>query len=230
MHKILLVEDEHTLAHGIQLNLEMEGHQITHYASGENVVEAVQNHYFDLIILDIMLPEKNGFQITEEIRTFSDVPIMFISAKNNSTDRIKGLKIGGNDYLAKPFDLEELLLRVNNLLSRNISVTPSEEDNMKINDHLINFKNFTASTNLGEKRLSKKEVDVLKLLLERKGEAVSREEILEKVWSDDTEASSRTIDNFIVNFRKYFEENPKNPQYFLSIRGVGYLLKMPQSA
>lgn len=225
MSDILLVEDESSLAHGIVLNLEIEGHKVNHFDSGENVVEEVKKGFFDLIILDIMLPEVNGFQIAQQIRTFSDVPIMFISAKNNSTDRIKGLKIGGDDYLAKPFDLEELLLRVRLLISRFGKAGAQQDDEIEINGNKVDFKSFIAETQQGEKNLSKKEVEVLKLLVEKEGEAVSREEILQKVWKDDTEASSRTIDNFIVNFRKLFEDNPRDPKHFISVRGVGYRFK-----
>lgn len=226
MTQILLVEDENSLAHGIQLNLEMEGYSVVHLSGGKEVVDTIKKGFFDLLILDIMLPEVNGFEIAESVRSFNKIPIMFISAKNNSTDRVKGLKIGADDYLAKPFDLEELLLRVHLLIARNIPESSSFQDTIEINGNLVNFKSFVAQTQHGEKSLSKKEIEVLKVLIEKEGEAVPREEILQKVWADDAEASSRTIDNFIVNFRKYFETNPKEPEYFQSVRGVGYLFKM----
>jgi two-component system alkaline phosphatase synthesis response regulator PhoP len=151
-----------------------------------------------------------------------EVPIIFLTAKDTSLDRINGLKKGADDYLTKPFHLEELLLRVNNLIKRS---SKSSENVLKIytfGNNKINFTTFVAETINGSFNLTKKEVKLLKLLIDRKDEVVSRQQILQSVWGYDVYPSTRTIDNFILSFRKYFEKNPREPKHFLSIRGVGY--------
>jgi two-component system, OmpR family, alkaline phosphatase synthesis response regulator PhoP len=173
-----------------------------------------------------MLPEIDGISVTQNIRlTNNEVPILILSAKNNSSDRVLGLKKGADDYLTKPFDLEELLLRVQKLISKNKKL----QDRSTIGDvysfggHSINFKAQEAVNSKGEKiELSKKESMLLKLLIENKNEVVTREKILQSVWGYNVYPTTRTIDNFILNFRKYFEEDSRNPRYFHSVRGVGY--------
>ena len=177
------------------------------------------------MILDVMLPEIDGFQVAETIRLEnSEVPIMFLTAKNTSEDRVMGLKKGADDYLVKPFNLEELILRVANLVKRSLKGDELKELNSyKIGDKTIYFNSFELKSDDGTiTPLTKKETMLLKLLIERRNEAVSREQILETVWNYDVYPSTRTIDNFILTFRKYFEPDQKNPTYFHSIRGVGY--------
>ena len=170
-----------------------------------------------------MLPDVDGYQICEQVRLSNmEVPIIFLTAKDTSLDRINGLKKGADDYLTKPFHLEELLLRVNNLIKRS---SKSSENVLKIytfGNNKINFTTFVAETINGSFNLTKKEVKLLKLLIDRKDEVVSRQQILQSVWGYDVYPSTRTIDNFILSFRKYFEKNPREPKHFLSIRGVGY--------
>lgn len=220
MIHICIVEDEQSLAEMIQLNLELEGYQTTVYRDGEvarNMLES--EHAFDLIILDVMLPGVSGIELCKHLRTYSDVPILFLSAKGTTTDRIEGLKAGANDYLPKPFDLEELLLRVGILAN----VQP-QLDHVQIGDKSVNFKTYEVldSEMTLIKRISKREVDLIQLFVQQEGEVVSRSEILDKVWGKDQFPTSRTIDNYILSFRKLFEEDAKNPVYFHSIRGVGY--------
>lgn len=222
MQKICLVEDEKNIADLIQLNLELEGYTVTVFNNGMTAKEALGDpDLFDLIILDVMLPEMNGVDLCRFIRTKSNVPVLFLSAKGTTSDRIQGLKAGGNDYLPKPFDLEELLLRVAVLTNNG---KQEEEETVQIGSHLVNFKTFVV-TNLQTKEdltLSKKEVGIIKLFNSKRGEVVSRNEILDEVWGTDQFPTTRTIDNFILNFRKIFEEDPRSPKYFHSVRGVGY--------
>ncbi|HQK97534.1 MAG TPA: response regulator transcription factor [Bacteroidia bacterium] len=224
--RILLVEDEQSLLETIKLNLELEGYKVQSASDGKKALKAFKQERFDLIILDVMLPEMDGFTVCEAIRLDNQqVPILFLTAKHSSADRINGLKIGGDDYLTKPFNLEELLLRVQILLKRsNITVENKQSlNNFNFDDFAINFTEMTVLTPEGKTiNLTKKENALLKLLIERKNEVVSREHILETVWGYDIYPSTRTIDNFIVSFRKYFESDPSNPKHFHSVRGVGY--------
>lgn len=223
--RILLVEDEEHLLEAIKLNLELEGYKVTTANDGKKALKVFKEERFNLIILDVMLPEIDGFQVAETIRLENtEVPIMFLTAKNTSEDKITGLKKGADDYLVKPFNLEELILRVNNLVKRGLSGEEKKELNTyKIGDKTIYFNSFELRNDDGSVTpLTKKETMLLKLLIERRNEAVSREQILETVWNYDVYPSTRTIDNFILTFRKYFEPDQKNPVYFHSIRGVGY--------
>ncbi|MCO4292482.1 response regulator transcription factor [Solitalea sp. MAHUQ-68] len=224
--RILLVEDEEHLLEAIKLNLELEGYHVTTAMDGKKALRLIKEERFNLVLLDVMLPEIDGFQVAETIRLQNyDVPILFLTAKNTSEDRVMGLKKGADDYLTKPFNLEELILRVGILVKRSLRNTEEGKslNTYKIGDKEINFTSFELTTDDGiTTMLTKKEVMLLKLLIERKGEVVSREQILETVWNYDVFPSTRTIDNFILSFRKYFEPNPKEPRYFHSIRGVGY--------
>ncbi len=223
--RILLVEDEQTLTETIKLNLEMEGYHVTPAADGRKALKLFKEGRYNLVILDVMLPEMSGFTVCESIRLENmEVPILFLSAKNHSNDRITGLKLGGDDYLTKPFNLEELLLRVSNLIKRSKqSTTPAAISTYNLNGININFAQLEITASSGQvTHLTKKESLLLKLLIEKKNEVVSREHILETVWGYDIYPSTRTIDNFIVTFRKYFEPDPANPKYFLSVRGIGY--------
>jgi two-component system alkaline phosphatase synthesis response regulator PhoP len=223
---VLLVEDEENLHEALKLNLELEGYEVSSAYDGATALKAVENEYFDLIIMDIMLPEVDGIDVTQNIRlTNNEVPILILSAKNNSEDRVLGLKKGADDYLTKPFNLEELLLRVKKLIQKNKKLQEKSTlgDSYSFGGHQLNFKAQEAITKSGEKiALSKKETMLLKLLIENKNEVVTREKILQSVWGYNVYPTTRTIDNFILNFRKYFEEDSRNPMYFYSVRGVGY--------
>ncbi len=223
---VLVAEDEESLRETLKLNLELEGYEVTTAETGPAVLKTVKNEYFDLIILDIMLPEIDGITICETIRMqHNDVPILFLSARNSSSDRVEGLKKGGDDYLTKPFNLEELLLRVDKLIVKNkkIKEPQSVGDNYEFAGCKINFSAHECSDKNGQpQELSKKEAALLKLLIEHEGQVVSREQILQIVWGYNVYPTTRTIDNFILNFRKYFEKDSRNPVHFHSIRGIGY--------
>ena len=227
MHKfeILVVEDEENLHDALKLNLEMEGYNVSSSFDGADALKQIQSAHFDLIILDIMLPSLDGFAITESVRLqHIETPILILSAKNTSANRVQGLKFGADDYLTKPFNLEELLLRVSKLLRKSTSVpTSSINEVYSFSGHQINFKLQEALNVKGEKiALTKKESMLLQLLIENKNTVVTREKILQLVWGYKVYPTTRTIDNFILSFRKYFEQDPKSPNHFISIRGVGY--------
>ena len=223
---ILLVEDEEHLQEALKLNLEIEGYEVTNSSDGANALQQVQKEHFDLIILDVMLPEIDGITVCETIRlTNTEIPILILSAKSSSADRVLGLKKGADDYLTKPFNLEELLLRVDKLVkkSERLAVSQTIPDVYTFGKNKIDFKAQECITKSGHKiLLSKKEIMLLKLLIENKNEVVTREKILQAVWGYQVYPTTRTIDNFILSFRKYFEANSRNPKYFHSVRGVGY--------
>ena len=223
---ILLVEDEENLHESLKMNLELQGYQLTSAFDGLQALKAVQNEYFDLIIMDVMIPEVDGFNVTQNIRlTNTEVPILMLSAKDSSADKVTGLKKGADDYLTKPFNLEELLLRVQKLIEKNKRLQKSStiDDTYSFGGNTVDFKAQQATTSRGEKiDLSKKEAMLLKLLIENKNDVVPREKILQAVWGYNVYPTTRTIDNFILSFRKYFEEDSRNPKYFHSVRGVGY--------
>lgn len=222
--RILLVEDEDNIRDAVKLNLELEGYEVVSTGNGKKALELISGQHFDLLMLDVMLPDVDGFTITEQVRlTNTEVPILILTAKDMAQDRITGLKKGADDYITKPFNLEELLLRVGILLRRSQRIKGEAPELYEFGRNKVNFNTFEAITWKGEGiTLTKKEAMLLKLLVERKNEVVSRNQILQAVWGYDVFPSTRTIDNFILAFRKYFEEDAKNPLYFHSIRGVGY--------
>lgn len=223
---ILLVEDEENFHEALKLNLELEGYQVVSAMDGIGAIKQLQGQYFDLMILDIMLPEMDGIEVLETIRIQNNgIPVLILSAKNTSADRVMGLKKGADDYLTKPFNLEELLLRVKKLIDKNNKLQDKESvgDVYQFGQNKIDFRAQEATTKRGDTvQLSKKETMLLKLLIENKNEVVTREKILQTVWGYNVYPTTRTIDNFILNFRKYFEEDSRNPKYFHSARGVGY--------
>jgi two-component system alkaline phosphatase synthesis response regulator PhoP len=223
---ILVVEDEEHLQEALKLNLELEGYEVTSASTGSIALKKVENEYFDLILLDVMLPELDGFDVCEHIRLKNiETPILMLSARSGSADRVLGLKKGADDYLTKPFNLEELLLRVEKLINKNRKLQERSTlgDSFSFGGNIIDFKAQTAINAKQENfSLSKKEIMLLRLMIEYKNEVVSREKILQAVWGYQVFPTTRTIDNFILNFRKYFEDDPREPKHFHSVRGVGY--------
>ncbi len=223
---ILLVEDEENLQEALKLNLELEGYEVTCAGDGTEALKRIAEEYFDLIIMDVMLPEIDGIAVTENVRlNNNDVPILMVSAKGSSAEKVLGLKKGADDYITKPFNLEELLLRVKKLINKNKRLQDKETigDHYQFGKNTIDFKAQSATNYQGKIiELSRKEAMLLKLLLENKNDVVPREKILQAVWGYNVYPTTRTVDNFILSFRKYFEEDSRNPRYFHSIRGVGY--------
>jgi two-component system alkaline phosphatase synthesis response regulator PhoP len=224
-YTILLVEDEVHLHDTLKLNLGIEGYEVTSAYDGPEALKQIENAAFDLIILDIMLPGIDGFSITEMVRLKNNqTPILILSAKNTTANKVQGLKIGADDYMTKPFNLEELLLRVSKLIQKtNKTIQVATNDIYEFSGNTFNFNSLEATGLEGAKiMLTKKEAMLLKLLIDNKNKVVSREHILQSVWGYNVFPSTRTIDNFILNFRKYFEKDARHPVHFISIRGVGY--------
>ncbi len=226
--RILLVEDELTLGVGLEYNLAEEGYNITWAKNGREAVEYFNRGTFDLIILDIMLPYLDGYEVAEKVREKDlKMPILMLTAKTESADRVKGLEKGADDYITKPFHLQELLLRVKGMLKRKSWYKDASEKQpvYLFGNNEINFENLICSHDNVEIRITPHEAMVLKYLVEHKGEIVTRKEMLENVWHLNPDVETRTVDIFIARLRKYFEPDPSEPVYFISIRGAGYLFR-----
>lgn len=221
--RILVVDDEEHLADGICENLQSEGYLTDVAHDGEQGLAKVRAGSFDLILLDVMMPKLDGLKVCEEIRaTGLQTPVMFLTVKGDPSDRIRGLEVGGDDYLAKPFHLKELLLRVAAILRRSDWYNQSTAS-LSFGGNEIDFQTYHARAWDGsEHALTHKEAMIMKVLAEQLGVIVPREDILDKVWGYEVYPSTRTIDNFIVRLRRRFERNPEAPEYFHTVRGVGY--------
>jgi two-component system alkaline phosphatase synthesis response regulator PhoP len=219
---ICLVEDEQSLIEMIQFNLELDGYDVFAIRDGGLAKEHFESKIdYDLFILDVMLPRISGLDLCKIIREKSQAPILFLSAKGTTQDRIEGLKIGANDYLPKPFDLEELILKVKILTKKE---GEQKDFLLQVGELEVDFNTFEIRSLENEivHLFSKREIELLKLFQEKEGKVVSRDEILDRVWGKDSYPTARTIDNYILVFRKVFEKNPRKPQFFHSIRSVGY--------
>lgn len=234
--KILVIDDEKHIAEAIKLNLKMAGHEVVVGVNGLEGLKWWKEFSPELVIVDLMMPEIDGIGVITEIRKRDPkIPIMVISAKDQVKEKIKCLSLGVDDYLSKPFDLDEFLLRVDRLLvrsewsqdgQREIIQKPSEDLELglfKFGSNSIDFKNLKGNASAGEFDLTLQEIKILKIFISNPGIPLTREEILEKALGYDRGVTTRTLDNFIVRFRKYFEQDVKNPKYFKSVRSVGYL-------
>lgn len=228
--RILIIEDDRHIAEGIRLNLTFQGYEVVIASDGVAGLNQWKEIKPDLVILDIMLPGIDGLSILQSIRLEDErLPILILSAKGDPDDRIKGLAFGVDDYLTKPFNVEELLLRIERLLKRGdwnqnngASVLPSF-DTYEFGGNHIDFKSNTTRCRLGQVSLTEQESKVLKLFIANRKKPLSRDKLLQIGWGYARKTTTRTVDNFIVRFRKYFESDPKNPIYFKSLRSVGYI-------
>ncbi|MCF6246833.1 MAG: response regulator transcription factor [Desulfobacula sp.] len=235
--RVLVIEDEAHIADGIRLNLSIQGYKVQISSDGIDGLEKWRSWGPDLIILDIMLPMIDGFSILKTIRKKDDkIPILILSARGDTKDKVKGLRYGVDDYLAKPFDLEEFLLRIERLLKKKMWYEKEDkEDKFQFSifngkdycfgDNYINFITSKAHCVAGEIILTEQEIVLLKLFIANRGKPLSRKELLSAGWGYSTDTSTRTVDNFIVRFRKYFEKKPKKPVHFISRRSVGYVFE-----
>ncbi|MDH3267704.1 MAG: response regulator transcription factor [Ignavibacteria bacterium] len=227
--RILLVEDEENLAVGLEYNLIEEGYIVNWAKNGREAFDFFEKEKFDLIILDIMLPFVNGFEVAESVRKSDpQIPILMLTAKTESGDKVKGLEKGADDYMTKPFHLQELLLRIKGMLKRKswYTNTSQKQPVYKFGNNEINFKTLNCLHGNEKIRLTPQEAMLLKYLVEHIGEIVTRKELLENVWHLNPEVETRTVDIFIARLRKYFEPDPSNPVYFKSIRGAGYTFEV----
>ena len=222
--RILLVEDEVNLARGLIYNLEAEGYQVTLAADGQQALEQVNEGGFDLVILDIILPFVDGYDVLKEIRRlYTRLPVIILTAKLEEGDRVLGLELGADDYLTKPFHLKELLLRIKGMLRRSEwYVEPRSGEEYSFGSNRVNFKSLKAFGAKGDRDLTAKEAHLLQILIDYEGEVLSREKLLEEVWGYPPDMVTRTVDAFIARLRSYFEVNPKQPVHILSLRGLGY--------
>lgn len=224
--RILLVEDEVNLARGIRENLEAEGYGVEVVANGFDALEKIRRQEYGLVILDVMLKGMDGFSVCAAARREGrDTPVLFLTARGGPNDRIRGLEVGGDDYLPKPFQLRELLLRVAAILRRRTryDAIMSHEPVVRFGGNEFDFRSFRGRSWDGQEQvLTQKEAMILKELAKHPGRVVWRDELLEKVWGEDVLPSSRTIDNFILKLRRRFEPDPEHPRYFHTVRGVGF--------
>lgn len=233
MHHVLLVEDDSHIANGVQFNLEAEGYYVTTMFEGPAALQFFKEHpdAVDLLILDLMLPGMSGYAVCEEIRRLdAELPILILSARTLTEDRVRGFNVGADVYLQKPFDLEELLSIVRNLLARRSRNRAEGKKGTgktagaiyRFGRAEVNFDTFQVSVAGKPVRLTSLEIKLLRYFVEHEGSVVTRGELLEQVWELPQTITTRTVDNFIVNLRKYFEVDPAHPRHFLSVRGAGY--------
>lgn len=222
---ILLVEDELHIANGLIYNLESEGYDVTHVERGDEALEKIWQESFALVVLDLMLPGIGGLEVCRQIRKQDPkLPILMLTARSEDKDRIEGLTSGADDYLTKPFNLDEFLLRVKGMLKRSAWYRPqaAPELHYSFGENVVSLKDGTAETAHGSIRLTEHEVKLLRTFFRREGEVLSRSTLLEAVWGVNPDTETRTLDNFIVRMRKYFEKDPSSPEFFQTLRGRGY--------
>lgn len=223
MAKILVVEDEFNIAKGIELNLELKGHSVVLADRGDTGLLLFTQDQFDLVVLDLMLPGLVGEKFLAEIRKNDEkFPVLVISAKDEAKSKIECFSLGVDDYLSKPFNIEEFLLRVERLLKRSSWSTKELTGKFHFSNFWVDLQNLKALTVDGEIKLTKQEAILLEFFIKNEGQALKRTDIL-RILGLNEDTSTRTIDNFIVRFRKYFEKNPKEPVHFISLRSVGYI-------
>lgn len=230
MKHILVVEDEEHLAIGIRYNLEAEGYQVTAVSDGPSALAifADDPRSVDLVILDLMLPGMSGYAVCQSLRERGyRVPILMLSARTLAEDRTRGFDVGADQYLMKPFDLDELLSRVKNLLARHgqaglSAPPPASTSTYCFDDAVVNFDTFEVTVRGERQRLTNMEIKLLRYLVEHEGRVVSRDQLLSQVWGISSSPTTRTVDNFILRLRKVFEVDPAAPRHFLSVRGAGY--------
>lgn len=226
--KILVVEDEPSLIFTLRDTLESEGYDVIVSEDGEQAVELVQEHSPDLMILDIMLPGKSGYDICKEVRDLKyTFPIIMLTAKDQEIDKVKGLNLGADDYLTKPFGVKELLARIQARLRRASAYSSSNEvEVLRLGNIVIDLLESEVSMPNGSvNELTAREVELIRYLLSAGGEPVSRDELLEKVWRYEFSTNTRTVDVHISKLRAKIEEQPDDPRYLITLHGVGYLLK-----
>lgn len=226
MKKILVIEDEKPILQGLMDNLKEEGFEVMGEGIGKNGLQAALNNEVDLILLDLMLPDMNGLDICREIKKKKiTLPIIMLTAKSKEADKILGLELGADDYITKPFSINEVMARIRAVLRRVTIHAKAKKEKLEYHefaDIKIDFVKYEAAKGKKKLKFSKREYEILEYLVKRKGEVVTRNDLLDVVWGYESFPTTRTVDNFIARLRKQLEKKPAKPQYILSIRGVGY--------
>ncbi len=226
MTKILVVDDEQNMRTGVKDNLEFEGYDVETADDGEQGLKKIIDNNYNLIILDVMMPKKSGFDVCKEVRKAGiTTPIILLTAKGEEIDKVVGLEIGADDYVTKPFSLRELLARVKAILRRGENLVMNESAReVKIGKLEINFDGYKAKSNNKDVQLSHKEFEILHYLWKRRNSTISRDDLLTEVWGYDENPTTRTVDNFIMKLRQKIENDPNHPQVILTVHGIGYKL------
>ena len=227
--RLLVVEDEDHLAAGLKLNLELEGYEVdvagTAREAGERLL---RRDGYDAIVLDVMLPDIDGYELCKKIRKSGNyTPVIMLTARNGAEDRVRGLESGADDYLAKPFELDELLARVRSMLRRRAwersdDVQPGSGPVATFGRARVDFESHEVTVDGASVKLTRLELDLLRHFVSNPGRVLSRDELLEQVWKLRNYSTARTVDNFISRLRRHFENDPSHPEHFLSVRGAGY--------
>jgi len=221
--KILIIEDEEDLAKGLKLNLEDEGYRVDWASEGCEGLRKAFEDTPDLIILDVMLPKKNGLDICQELRQKNiNIPIIMLTAKGEEVDKVVGLELGADDYMTKPFSIRELLARIKVQLRREKTKKRMTSKSFRFGDVEVDFVRFKVRRNEKDLKLTSLEVEILRYMIDRRGEVVTREDLLDKIWGYEKFPTTRTVDNHILKLRKKIEKDPSNPRYILSVYGGGY--------
>jgi DNA-binding response OmpR family regulator len=225
MKKILIIEDELNMIQGLKDNLEFEGYEVDTAMEGRSGLQKILQSRYDLILLDIMLPEVSGFDICKTARREGvNTPIILLTAKGEEIDKVLGLELGADDYITKPFSLRELLARIKAILRR---ATAGKEENtesefISIGNIKVNFKNYMALEGTNEIKMSHKEFEVLHYLYKNAGQIIHRDDLITSVWFIEYDINTRTVDNFILKLRQKIETDPNNPKIILTVHGLGY--------
>ena len=229
MSRILIIEDDHAILRGLRDNLEYESYDVLTATDGEQGYSLIQEHQPDLIVLDLMIPKMDGYELCQKVRGQGiATPILMLTARGEEVDRVQGLDLGADDYVTKPFSVPELLARIRAILRR---VQPSADtpDHLRFDDVLIDFKRFEARKAGHALKLSRKEFGVLRLLAARIGQVVTRNEMLDEVWGHECYPTTRTVDNHIASLRAKLEDDPSKPCHLITMHGVGYKLVVEEN-
>lgn len=223
MYKILVVEDEPAMRRGLKDNLEFEGYEVDFAKDGATALQKILEQAYDLVVLDVMLPEMSGFDVCKKVRKEGvTTPIIMLTAKGEEIDKVLGLELGADDYITKPFSLRELLARIKAVLRRKPGTIMGEKQSIKIGNLEVNFSTYNAFSGKQPVPMSHKEFEVLKYLWQHQNQTVSRDSLLEDVWGYEEYPTTRTVDNFILKLRQKIENNPAHPRHILTVHGIGY--------
>lgn len=228
MHKVLIVEDEPNMRLGLQDNLEFEDYEVDSAEDGEEGLTKILENKYDLILLDVMMPKMSGFEVCKTVRKKGiATPIILLTAKGEEIDKVRGLELGADDYITKPFSLRELLARVKAVLRRGTGSGENNQDKnlpVKIGLMSVNFHSYNATVKSKAVSMSHKEFEILQFLWEHRNQTVSRDDLLTNIWGYDESPTTRTVDNFIVKLRQKTEKDPDHPQVIITVHGIGYKL------